>query len=55
MPTTCGALPWSDAKSTKNADVIEKLLEAGVIILGKGNLSVCFHSFKTKGTNSDPI
>lgn len=39
MDTTCGAVALQGAKA-RNAPVIERLLEAGVIIIGKANLSV---------------
>ncbi|WPJ67174.1 hypothetical protein SMAC4_07005 [Sordaria macrospora] len=39
MDTTCGTLGLIGAKGRKNADVVELLLKAGMIILGKANLS----------------
>ncbi|KAJ4297432.1 hypothetical protein N0V90_005323 [Kalmusia sp. IMI 367209] len=39
LPTTCGSLTPMDAKPKKNAEVINHLLAAGVILLGKANLS----------------
>jgi amidase len=39
MPTTGGYLPLKDVKPTKDAFVVKKLREAGVVILGKVNQS----------------
>ncbi|CAO2654984.1 Nn.00g117170.m01.CDS01 [Neocucurbitaria sp. VM-36] len=39
LPTTCGSLALVGARPRKNAAVIDRLLAAGAIILGKANLS----------------
>ncbi|KAF2168032.1 hypothetical protein M409DRAFT_53365 [Zasmidium cellare ATCC 36951] len=39
MPTTCGAAALASAVGRKNCALVEKLLSAGLIIVGKGNLS----------------
>lgn len=40
MDTTCGAVCFRGAKPKKNAVVIDQLIESGMIILGKANLTV---------------
>lgn len=45
MDTTCGSLAFDGVEVKKNAHIIDLLLKAGMIILGKANLSVCrFHN-----------
>ncbi|KAM3443914.1 hypothetical protein MY4824_000362 [Beauveria thailandica] len=39
LPTTCGSLALEGSKPKKSATIIERLQAAGVIILGKANLS----------------
>ncbi|KAK4144202.1 amidase signature domain-containing protein [Dichotomopilus funicola] len=39
LPTTCGAYALKDAIARENADVVQALLDAGLILLGKANLS----------------
>ncbi|KAI0873856.1 amidase signature domain-containing protein [Hypoxylon argillaceum] len=39
LPTTCGAYALKDAVARENADVVQALLDAGLILLGKTNLS----------------
>ncbi|KAI1119751.1 amidase signature domain-containing protein [Nemania abortiva] len=39
MDTTCGSFALKDVKVTSNADVVNYVIEAGMIILGKSNLS----------------
>jgi amidase len=39
MPTTNGSLAYKDAKATRNAECVERLIQAGLIILGKANLT----------------
>ncbi|KAK0717600.1 amidase family protein [Lasiosphaeria miniovina] len=39
LPTTCGSLALVGSKPRQNAAIIERLIAAGVIILGKANLS----------------
>ncbi|CAL8579858.1 hypothetical protein XPA_005588 [Xanthoria parietina] len=39
MDTTAGSFALAGARPKKSADVVERLIEAGVIILGKANLS----------------
>jgi Asp-tRNA(Asn)/Glu-tRNA(Gln) amidotransferase A subunit family amidase len=40
MATTCGSLAFKDMKATSNAEAVGLLLTAGLIIIGKTNLSV---------------
>jgi amidase len=40
MPTTGGSWAFISEKVVKNAAIVDKLIDAGMIILGKGNLSV---------------
>ena len=47
MDTTCGSFALKGVKVEKNAVVVDHCLEAGMIILGKANLSVCFE-FRSK-------
>ncbi|KAG7287561.1 hypothetical protein NEMBOFW57_007073 [Staphylotrichum longicolle] len=42
LPTTCGSLALVGSKPKKNAAVIERLIAAGAIILGKANLSALY-------------
>ncbi|KAK2777972.1 glutamyl-tRNA amidotransferase subunit [Colletotrichum kahawae] len=39
MPTTAGAYAFASMTALKNASVVEKLLHAGLIIIGKGNMT----------------
>ena len=39
MPTTCGAYAFRAAYGKKNCPLIERLLDAGMIIIGKSNLN----------------
>ncbi|KAI1378149.1 amidase signature domain-containing protein [Hypoxylon crocopeplum] len=39
MDTTCGSFALKGAKAIKNADIVNSVLQAGMIILGKTNLS----------------
>jgi amidase len=39
MPTTNGSLAYKVARATRNAECIERLVQAGMIILGKANLT----------------
>ncbi|KAH9225423.1 hypothetical protein K456DRAFT_1776035 [Colletotrichum gloeosporioides 23] len=39
MPTTAGAHAFASMTALKNASVVEKLLHAGLIIIGKGNMT----------------
>lgn len=39
MPTTNGSFAFNDAKATRNAEVVDRLVEGGMIILGKANLT----------------
>jgi amidase len=43
MDTTCGSYALKGAKAKINADVVDLILKAGMIILGKANLSVTPH------------
>ncbi len=42
LRTTAGSLALYDSKPRRNAKVVDMLIEAGAIILGKANLSVSF-------------
>lgn len=39
MPTTAGSFVFASMTAKKNAPVIEKLLDAGLIIMGKSNMT----------------
>ncbi|KAJ5672228.1 hypothetical protein N7507_001355 [Penicillium longicatenatum] len=39
LPTTCGSLSLLSSKPKKNAEIIDQILDAGLIILGKANLA----------------
>jgi amidase len=44
MSNTGGSWAFVGAASGKNADLVEKMLDAGMILIGKGNLTVsCVH------------
>lgn len=40
METTCGSWALDGMTPTSNADIVDKLIQAGLIIIGKANLSV---------------
>lgn len=40
LPTTSGAPPWKDHVSTTHADAVQKLVDAGAIVLGKTNVPI---------------
>jgi amidase len=40
METTCGSWALHGMTPTANADLVDKLIQAGLIIIGKANLSV---------------
>lgn len=40
LPTTCGSYALVDAKASKDAIIVNRLLAAGALIIGKANLSV---------------
>lgn len=40
MPTTAGSFVFASMTAARNAPVIDKLLDAGLIILGKANMTV---------------
>jgi amidase len=44
MPTTAGSWAFIEARPKKNAALAENLIQAGLIILGKANLTVCSSS-----------
>lgn len=44
MDTTCGAYAFVGVKAKKSAPIVDKIREAGMIIIGKANLSVCVFS-----------
>ncbi|KAH8888130.1 amidase signature enzyme [Thozetella sp. PMI_491] len=39
MPTTAGAVVFAEAKASKNAAIVQRMLNAGLIILAKGNMT----------------
>lgn len=41
METTCGSYALVGAKAKRDAVVVERLVKAGALIIGKANLSVC--------------
>ena len=45
LPTTCGSFALASAKAKANASVVDKLIAAGVIVIGKANLSVSVFVF----------
>lgn len=47
-PTTCGSFALKQGRTIRNAAVVQVLIEAGLIILGKTNLSVRFPYQKKK-------
>ncbi|MEM7113016.1 MAG: amidase [Chloroflexota bacterium] len=40
LPTTSGAPAWKDHVSSSNADAVQKLVDAGAIVLGKTNVPI---------------
>jgi amidase len=42
METTAGSLALRDSRPRKNAKIVDMLIAAGAIVLGKANLSVCY-------------
>jgi amidase len=40
MDTTAGAWAFVGAKATKNGTIVQNLIDAGLIILGKTNMTV---------------
>jgi amidase len=43
MTTSAGAVVFVKAKASKNAAIAQKLIDAGMIILAKGNMTVRLH------------
>lgn len=41
MSTTAGSWAFVGAKSTKNSTIVQLLIDAGLIIIGKANMTVC--------------
>ncbi|KAI1348678.1 amidase signature domain-containing protein [Xylaria sp. FL0043] len=39
LPTTCGAIAFEHTVAKQNADIVQKLVDAGMVLLGKANLS----------------
>ncbi|KAI1121040.1 amidase signature domain-containing protein [Nemania abortiva] len=39
LPTTCGTVAFEHTFAKKNADIVQKLVDAGMVLLGKTNLS----------------
>ena len=48
LPTTAGAQALATSMATQNADVVQRLLDAGAVVLGKSNLP----DFALDGTNT---
>lgn len=40
MSTTCGSLAFVGAKASRNSAIVQRLLDAGLIILAKANMTV---------------
>ncbi len=40
MPTTAGSWAFAEARCKDNASLAQKLVDAGLIVLGKANLTV---------------
>jgi hypothetical protein len=40
MSTTCGSLAFVGAKALRNSAIVQRLLDAGLIILAKANMTV---------------
>lgn len=51
VPTTCGSKPMADAVATENSLVVDRLLDAGAIVLGKTNTPEYGH----KGTTDNRL
>jgi hypothetical protein len=51
MSNTAGSWAFVGAVSAKNADLVEKMLGAGMILIGKGNLTVSLHPRPTRSTD----
>lgn len=47
LPTSAGSLALLDSKPPRNANLVDRLIRAGVIILGKTNLSVSQGNFSS--------
>lgn len=45
LPTTYGAAALKNSSYFENAEVVEKTIDAGGILLGKANLAVSFLAF----------
>lgn len=50
MPTTAGSWAFVNAKARSNADLVKGLIEKGMLVIGKGNLTV--RSWKTTKTGN---
>lgn len=46
METTCGAVCFKGAKAKGNAVVVDQLIDAGMIVIGKATLTVSFVSIR---------
>lgn len=44
MTTSAGAVAFADAETSKNSAIAQKLIDAGMIILAKANMTVSSHS-----------
>jgi amidase len=53
MATTVGSWAFVGAKPKKNAALVDKLIDAGLIILGKANLTVIMSRFSGQKSFSD--
>ena len=40
MTTCAGAVVFAEARASKNAAIVQRLIDAGLIILAKGNMTV---------------
>ncbi len=58
MPTTSGAPQLADHRPTRNADTVQRLLDAGAIVFGKTNLPLYAGDFQSyndvHGTTNNP-
>jgi amidase len=40
MPTTCGSFALAQGRAKSNAKIVDVLLAAGMVVIGKANMSV---------------
>jgi hypothetical protein len=55
MPTTCGSVALTKAKAKANAKIIDVLIAAGMIVIGKANMSVGTPTLSTIRCDVDRI